>query len=98
MGMGANKQGKGEARAGSAGKESTSGDHGVRELEMGSESWRSQSNSVSPKGQVRESGGAWACWGRVGQQLRAILSTKGGREVLVGVDQSEGSWGLLFEC
>ena len=84
----------GKARAGSAGGESTSGDQGMRELEMGSESWRSQSDSASPKGQFRESGGAWACWGRVRQQLRAIPGTKGGRGgVSRGRDQSEGGWG-----
>lgn len=69
----------------------------MHELEIGSKSWRSQSDSESPKGQFRKSGGAWACWGRVGRQLRAILGTKGGRGgVSRGRDQSEGSWGVVW--
>lgn len=76
----------GKARVGLAGRENTSGDHSVCKLEMGSKSQRSQNDSASPKGQFRESGGAWACWGRVEQQLKAILDTKGGREVLAGAE------------
>lgn len=57
-------------------------------------SCRSHSNSVSPEGQFRESGGAWASWGRDGQQLIAILGAKGGRGgVSRGRDWSEDSWG-----